>query len=97
MGPRCNCRMLRLGAAPFLKQWGTYRNNPYVVEDGLSEQQAMNVDSPENGKGRQTGWHFVARVSERQSTIDFENGLAMEGRRRWLREVQSGIRRVMTD
>jgi protein gp37 len=28
---------LRLGAAPFLKQWGTYRNNPSVVEDGLTE------------------------------------------------------------
>ncbi len=43
------CR--RLGAAPFLKQWGTYKNNPYVVESGLTEQQAMKVDPPENGKG----------------------------------------------
>jgi protein gp37 len=42
---------LRLGAAPFLKQWGTYRNNPYVVESGLTELQAMKVDLPENGKG----------------------------------------------
>lgn len=42
---------LRLGTAPFLKQWGTYRNNPCVVEDGLTEQQAMKVDLPENGKG----------------------------------------------
>ena len=43
------CR--RVGAAPFLKQWGTYRNNPNVVERGLTEQQAMKIDPPENGKG----------------------------------------------
>jgi protein gp37 len=43
------CR--RLGAAPFLKQWGTYKNNPYVVEAGHSAQQAMKIDPPENGKG----------------------------------------------
>jgi protein gp37 len=41
----------RLGAAPFLKQWGTYSNNPYVVEAGYSVQQAMRIDPPENGKG----------------------------------------------
>jgi len=43
------CR--RVGAAPFLKQWGTYKNNPAVVEDGLTEQQAIKIDPPENGKG----------------------------------------------
>jgi protein gp37 len=43
------CR--RLGAAPFLKQWGTYKNNPYVVEAGHSAQHAMKIDPPENGKG----------------------------------------------
>jgi len=43
------CR--RVGAAPFLKRWGTYKNNPSVVEDGLTEQQAMKIDPPENGKG----------------------------------------------
>ncbi len=43
------CR--RVGVAPFLKQWGTYRNNPSVVEDGYSEQYAMKIDPPENGKG----------------------------------------------
>ena len=36
----------RVGAAPFLKQWGTSRNNPCVVEDGLTEQQAMVIDPP---------------------------------------------------
>jgi protein gp37 len=43
------CR--RLGAAAFLKQWGAYRNNPCVVESGCSEQEAMKIDPPENGKG----------------------------------------------
>jgi protein gp37 len=43
------CR--RVGAAPFLKQWGTYKNNPFVVEDGVTEQQAVKIDPPENGKG----------------------------------------------
>jgi protein gp37 len=37
--------------APFLKQWGTYTNNPRVVEDGWSVQEAMSFDPPENGKG----------------------------------------------
>jgi protein gp37 len=43
------CR--RSGVAPFLKQWGTYKNNPYVVEEGCSEERAMKIDPPENGKG----------------------------------------------
>jgi protein gp37 len=43
------CR--RVAAAPFLKQWGTYKNNPSVVEDGLSEQEAIKIDPPEYGKG----------------------------------------------
>jgi hypothetical protein len=34
-----------------LKQWGTYKNNPCVVEAGCSEQEAMKIDPPENGKG----------------------------------------------
>jgi protein gp37 len=43
------CRIL--GIAPFLKQWGTYKNNPYVVEDNFPLQDAMRIDPPENGKG----------------------------------------------
>lgn len=43
------CR--RLGIAPFLKQWGTYLNNPHVVEAAHSVKQAMQLDPPENGKG----------------------------------------------
>jgi protein gp37 len=41
----------RVGAAAFFKQWGTYKNNPSVVETGLTEQQAIKIDPPENGKG----------------------------------------------
>jgi protein gp37 len=41
----------RLGIAPFLKQWGTYNNNPHVFEDFYSVKQAMQLDPPENGKG----------------------------------------------
>lgn len=43
------CR--RVGAAPFLKQWGSYRNNPVVVEQGLSVDDAKRLDPPDNGKG----------------------------------------------
>jgi protein gp37 len=43
------CR--RENVAPFLKQWGTYTNNPLVVEDGRTIQDAMQSDPPENGKG----------------------------------------------
>jgi len=43
------CR--RHGVAPFLKQWGSYSNNPLVLEDGLSIEEAMRADPPENGKG----------------------------------------------
>jgi protein gp37 len=41
----------RLGIAPFLKQWGTYKNNPHVVEDAHTVEQAARFDPPENGKG----------------------------------------------
>lgn len=44
-----DCR--RHGVAPFLKQWGSYSNNPLVVEQGLTIKDAMRVDPPENGKG----------------------------------------------
>ncbi len=43
------CR--REKVAPFLKQWGSYANNPIVVEQGGSVQDAMQRDPPENGKG----------------------------------------------
>ena len=43
------CR--RENVAPFLKQWGTYANNPCVFENGLSIEDAMSFDPPENGKG----------------------------------------------
>jgi protein gp37 len=43
------CR--RHSVAPFLKQWGSYSNNPLVIEDGLTIEEAMQVDPPANGKG----------------------------------------------
>jgi protein gp37 len=43
------CR--RENVAPFLKQWGTYSNNPLVVEQGLTVEDATQSDPPENGKG----------------------------------------------
>jgi protein gp37 len=43
------CRLEKV--APFLKQWGSYANNPIVVEQGGSVQDAMKCDPPENGKG----------------------------------------------
>jgi hypothetical protein len=41
----------RVGAAPFLKQWGSYSNNPIVAERGDSVAIAMREDPPVNGKG----------------------------------------------
>jgi protein gp37 len=43
------CR--RENVMPFLKQWGSYTNNPLVVEEGCTVQDAMQSDPPENGKG----------------------------------------------
>jgi hypothetical protein len=43
------CR--RENVAPFLKQWGTYTNNPLVVEEGHTIEHAMQSDPPDNGKG----------------------------------------------
>jgi protein gp37 len=39
------------GVASFLKQWGSYSNNPLVVEDGLTVKEAVQIDPPANGKG----------------------------------------------
>jgi protein gp37 len=41
----------RLGIAPFLKQWGAYQNNPLVVEQLMTVNEAMCFDPPHNGKG----------------------------------------------
>jgi protein gp37 len=48
-GVIAECR--RRGVAPFLKQWGSYSNNPLVVEGGQTIAEAMRADPPENGKG----------------------------------------------
>ena len=41
----------RLGIAAFLKQWGTYQNNPMIAEELQTVQEAMRSDPPDNGKG----------------------------------------------
>jgi protein gp37 len=46
---RDQCRAL--GIAFLHKQWGTYRSNPLVQEDGLSPAEAQLRDPPVNGKG----------------------------------------------
>jgi hypothetical protein len=40
-----------LGIAFLHKQWGTYRSNPLVQDDGLSLAEAERRDPPGNGKG----------------------------------------------
>jgi protein gp37 len=42
-----DCR--RLGIKPFHKQWGTYRNNPLVVEERMTVEDAKRLDG--QGKG----------------------------------------------
>jgi hypothetical protein len=36
---------------PFHKQWGSYRNNPVVVEQGMSIEEAKRLDSFGKGGG----------------------------------------------
>jgi protein gp37 len=87
------CR--RVGAAPFLKQWGSYRNNPCVVEAGCSEQEAIEIDPPENGKGGgKLDGHFWREfpVSDRKLALATS---ARERRREWSKEIQSDMRRMV--
>jgi protein gp37 len=42
---------LRTGVAPFHKQWGTYGNNPLVVEEGMTVQAARIADPYGKGGG----------------------------------------------
>ena len=87
----------RVGATPFLKQWGTYKNNPFVVEDGLTEQQAIKIDPPENGKGggKLDGklWREFPNSASRRKARTISR---REGRPEWLTGTQTNIRRVMT-
>jgi len=39
------------GVTPFHKQWGSYRNNPLVVEQGMSIKEAMQLDGFGKGGG----------------------------------------------
>ena len=44
-----DCRQLRI--APFFKQWGSYKSNPLVCEQGLDEARAAELDSFGKGGG----------------------------------------------
>jgi Protein of unknown function (DUF5131) len=44
-----DCR--RLGVVPFHKQWGTYRSNPLVVEQGMTIEEAKGADPFGKGGG----------------------------------------------
>lgn len=41
----------RLGIAPFFKQWGSYKNNPLVLQDHLAEDVAKKLDPYGKGGG----------------------------------------------
>jgi hypothetical protein len=42
-----DCR--KLGVAAFHKQWGSYKNNPLVADEGMTASQAEAID--DHGKG----------------------------------------------
>jgi protein gp37 len=42
---------LRRDVAFFHKQWGNYPSNPFVREQGMTQEEAKRLDPPENGKG----------------------------------------------
>jgi hypothetical protein len=44
-----DCR--RRGVSPFHKQWGSYGNNPLVVEQGMSIRDAQTLDKFGKGGG----------------------------------------------
>ena len=41
----------RLGVAPFHKQWGSYHNNPLVLEQGMPVREARRLDAEGKGGG----------------------------------------------
>ena len=85
---------LRVGAAPFLKQWGTYKNNPSVVEDGLTEPQAIKIDPPENGKGggKLDGrlWREFPTGRSRTAAMTFSRQKGRENASEGLRAIYAG-------
>jgi protein gp37 len=44
-----DCR--RFGVAPFHKQWGSYHNNPLVVEQDMTAREAREMDAEGKGGG----------------------------------------------
>jgi protein gp37 len=81
----------RHDVAPFLKQWGSYANNPLVVEAGLTTKEAMQADPPENGKGggKLDGqfWREFPRVT---ATVDIKSGLVVSNNAVKRRELLPG-------
>jgi hypothetical protein len=44
-----DCR--RFGVVPFHKQWGTYKSNPLVAEEGMTIEEAERIDRFGKGGG----------------------------------------------
>jgi protein gp37 len=74
--------------APFLKQWGSYSNNPLVVEKGLTMKEAMQEDPPANGKGGgkldNQIWREFPRKLVGSSAKKASTNLKQKGRKREL-------------
>jgi len=60
-----DCR--RMSVASFHKQWGSYRNNPLVVEQGMSTEEAKRVDPFGKGGGLVDG-ELVRQYPMRRNT-----------------------------
>ena len=56
------------GVAPFHKQWGAYRNNPLVVEHGMSSKEAAAIDKLGKGGGLVDG-KLVREFPVRQESM----------------------------
>jgi hypothetical protein len=59
-----DCR--RSGVAPFHKQWGSYRNNPLVVEQGMTTREAQQLDAGD----RAAGWSMASLFVNSRMGID---------------------------
>jgi len=56
-----------MSVASFHKQWGSYRNNPLVVEQGMSTEEAKRVDPFGKGGGLVDG-ELVRQYPMRRNT-----------------------------
>jgi hypothetical protein len=84
-----DCR--RAGVAPFHKQWGAYRNNPLVAEQGMSTKEAERLDKYGKGGGLIDG----KLVREFPNRRDVSHRHAAEARMRaWVFERFVGTNRM---